>query len=97
MISMKVSAASILAGLVRLAVADTAQALCAAASGGEEIAGNWYCQAVEQVVYDQVGASGSYEVVTYMDPETGECQKDSSQEFSGPLAPFNEPVLLLPA
>lgn len=58
---------------------------------GEEINGNWYCSAVDEVKYDIFGQKGTYMQVTHMDPKSGECTQEA-KEYSGPMAPFNEEV-----
>lgn len=51
--------------------------------------GNYYCSETSNIVYNNVGYSGSYKDVTSMNEDTGECsQKD--YQFSGKLAPLNE-------
>lgn len=70
--------------------AASSQEYCAQKSFNED--GNWYCEAVSQIVYTNVGAAtGSYDEVVYMDPTTGECQK-VAKPIAGSLAPFDEPV-----
>ncbi|KAK9492833.1 putative TOS1-like glycosyl hydrolase-domain-containing protein [Lipomyces doorenjongii] len=63
----------------------------AAASSCSEISGNYYCNAVTAVAYENVGFSGSYDEVTSMDDCT--CST-SSTSFSGSLAPMNEDISL---
>jgi hypothetical protein len=53
--------------------------------------GNWYCQKVQRVTYQNIGKSGQYNEVVGMDQKTGACEF-APRQFSGPLAPFNEPV-----
>ena len=54
--------------------------------------GNRYCTAVNHVKYKlNVAGSGSYPEVVGMNFDTGECQF-RDKPYSGPLAPFNEPV-----
>ena len=53
--------------------------------------GNWYCRPVHHIIYENVGRSGQFDEVTRMDQGSGTCSK-SPKGFSGPLAPFNEPV-----
>ncbi|KAF2400411.1 hypothetical protein EJ06DRAFT_556723 [Trichodelitschia bisporula] len=75
-----------------VAVAFLAMALCKADGAGAgcmEIAGNQYCNEVKQVLYNAVGGSGSYQKVTNMDSTTGQCTQEL-QQFSGPMAPFDE-------
>ncbi|EAA35812.1 hypothetical protein NCU07501 [Neurospora crassa OR74A] len=58
--------------------------------------GDYYCQKVDQVIYTNVGSSGEYQEVAYMNQETGECRfADVNRTFAGDLAPFNEPVTLI--
>ncbi|KAK3393799.1 TOS1 protein [Podospora didyma] len=74
--------------------ASTSAELCAAKTSEEN--GNYFCQAVHQVTYSNVGFSqsaGFYEEVTHMDTKTGACTKQN-KTFSGPMAPFNEPMSL---
>ena len=52
---------------------------------------NWYCSPVHHITYHNVGIDGHYEDVVGMDLETGACNF-APRQFSGPLAPFNEPV-----
>ncbi|CCE85191.1 Piso0_004773 [Millerozyma farinosa CBS 7064] len=51
--------------------------------------GNYYCSETSNIVYSNVGYSGSYKDVTSMDEDTGECSQQDYQ-FSGNLAPLNE-------
>ncbi|KAK9243671.1 putative TOS1-like glycosyl hydrolase-domain-containing protein [Lipomyces tetrasporus] len=63
----------------------------AAASSCTEINGNYYCNSVKAVAYENIGFSGSYEDVTSMD----DCScSTSSTSFSGSLAPMNEDISL---
>ncbi|KAK0731131.1 putative TOS1-like glycosyl hydrolase-domain-containing protein [Lasiosphaeris hirsuta] len=71
--------------------AVTSRQLCQGKSFEEN--GNYYCKAVQHIVYNDVGAAGEYKQVTYMDQNSGECRFES-KPFSGPLAPFNEPMSL---
>ncbi|KAK9469141.1 putative TOS1-like glycosyl hydrolase-domain-containing protein [Lipomyces arxii] len=71
--------------LALLAVASTTTADCTF------MGGNYYCDDVSAVAYDNVGFSGSYNDVTSMD----NCQCETAPvSFSGPLAPLNEDVSL---
>jgi hypothetical protein len=63
--------------------------LCAGKSFQEN--GNWYCQPVHHITYQNVGVKGEYQDVVNMDQRTGACEF-KKREFFGPLAPFNEPV-----
>lgn len=60
------------------------------ALGSQEIAGNWYCQAVKAIQYSNVNTAGTYPQVTYMGAD-GTCNK-SPKAFSGPIAPLNGEV-----
>ncbi|KAK3336132.1 putative TOS1-like glycosyl hydrolase-domain-containing protein [Cercophora scortea] len=53
--------------------------------------GNWYCQAVRGVSYQNVGKDWEYGVVTGMNEGNGELYW-APHAYSGPLAPFNEPM-----
>ncbi len=71
---------------------STSDQLCAGKSFQEK--GNWYCQPVRHITYQNVGVSGRYKEVVNMNQETGSCEF-RDRDFSGPLAPFNEPVSFL--
>lgn len=62
--------------------------LCA--SGATEIAGNWYCQAVDAIQYTNVGTAGTYSAIVSMNPD-GTCSS-TQKSFSGPISPFDEEV-----
>ncbi|KAJ4296076.1 target of Sbf [Collariella sp. IMI 366227] len=49
-----------------------------------------YCNPVQGITYENMGSSGQYNEVIDMDDQSGEC-KFAPRQFSGPLAPFNEP------
>ncbi|OHS99048.1 hypothetical protein TRFO_08608 [Tritrichomonas foetus] len=51
--------------------------------------GNWYCNQVEQVEYQNIGTSGTYQRVTYMDGNSGQCNKEG-HSYNGNFAPLNE-------
>lgn len=68
----------------------SADDLCRDTKHKEDI-GNWYCQKVDQVIYSKVTKPGTYEAVTFMDNQSGACTK-APKQFSGDLAPYNEPV-----
>lgn len=54
--------------------------------------GNTYCQKVQRISYENMAKErGSYNQVVSMDQETGDC-KFMPATFSGPLAPFDDPV-----
>jgi hypothetical protein len=64
--------------------------LCALGSVDE--GGNFFCQQVSQILYTNLGTSdATYQDVVFMDPKTGECQKQP-KTVAGGLAPFDEPV-----
>lgn len=54
--------------------------------------GNWFCGAVNQILYSNVGHSGSYKAVSSMGSD-GTCEFED-HPFSGPMAPFNEEVCI---
>lgn len=58
---------------------------------GFEEQGEWYCRQVQRVTYQNMGKSGQYKEVVNMDHQTGKCDF-AAKQYSGPLAPFNEPV-----
>lgn len=85
------------AGVALALAASNALADEASCKGdSKEINGNWYCSAVDELKYDIFGQKGTYMRVTHMDPDTGECTQEP-QEYSGPMAPFNEEVRRAPA
>ncbi|SPQ18636.1 ae76cd03-b6bf-497b-81d4-32f3bc7c4049 [Thermothielavioides terrestris] len=59
----------------------------------QEEQGNWYCRQVQHVTYENMVNSGQYSEVVSMDQQTGDC-KFANRSFSGPLAPFDEPLSL---
>ncbi|KAK0657400.1 putative TOS1-like glycosyl hydrolase-domain-containing protein [Cercophora newfieldiana] len=72
--------------------ATSSDQLCAGKSFQEN--GNWYCQPVSHITYQDFGASGGeYQDVVHMDQRTGACEF-KTRKFSGPLAPFNEPMYI---
>ena len=78
------------AAAVRVARATTSQENCAGVSFDQ--GGNWFCRAVGQVTYANGGQpAGQYSQVVSMDQTSGQCQF-GEKKYSGPLAPFNEPV-----
>lgn len=54
--------------------------------------GNYFCGAVDHILYQGLNTKGTYKAVTNM-LSTGECQK-TDQAFSGPLAPLDQDVRL---
>jgi hypothetical protein len=73
-----------LTGFVMLAVAGSVSATCT-----NIVDSIPYCNEVPSITYDNVGFSGSYQAVSYMNSETCEC-KFTPKPFSGPLAPLDE-------
>ncbi|KAK9447270.1 putative TOS1-like glycosyl hydrolase-domain-containing protein [Limtongia smithiae] len=72
------------------ALALLALGAVATASTCSEIDGNYYCDEVDSIVYENVGFSGSYDEVTDM---SSDCVcSTSSTSFSGSLAPLNQDV-----
>ncbi|KAK4246880.1 hypothetical protein C7999DRAFT_15053 [Corynascus novoguineensis] len=67
----------------------SSQKLCQGTAAEEK--GNWDCQKVQRIIYENVGRPGHYSQVVGMDQTTGECVF-TSREYSVPLAPFSEPV-----
>lgn len=57
-------------------------------SSCQEISGNYYCNEVEQIVYKNIGFSGSYNKVTSFNSD-GTCSS-TSQSFSGNMSPLDE-------
>ncbi|ODQ44657.1 hypothetical protein PICMEDRAFT_18063 [Pichia membranifaciens NRRL Y-2026] len=58
-------------------------------AGCQYIGGNYYCNSVSAVQYQNVGFSGSYNDVTNMDETTCQCSS-SPKSFSGTLSPLDE-------
>lgn len=52
--------------------------------------GNWFCGAVNHILYDGIKGDGSYQAVTKM-TDGGECQRET-KTYSGPLAPLDRDV-----
>lgn len=52
--------------------------------------GNYFCGAINHILYQGVGGSGSYQSVKSMGPGK-QCPKET-KNFNGPLAPFDEDV-----
>ncbi|EEB05852.1 fungal protein [Schizosaccharomyces japonicus yFS275] len=53
--------------------------------------GNYYCNEVSEVLFTNVGSSGSYNDITNMDTSSCTCSH-TSKSYSGPLAPLDEEV-----
>lgn len=74
-----------------LATLNTVTAQACAAGTAEEIMGNWYCSEVKAVTYANFPGFGSYEKITDMDEDTGECSS-VHYNYKGSLSPLNEEV-----
>ena len=61
------------------------------AGTAQEINGNWYCSEVKAITYKNFPGNGSYNKVTDMNPNTGQCSTEK-YDYSGSLAPLNEEV-----
>ena len=68
-----------------------ASAQACAAGVASEIKGNWYCSEVTAVTYANFPGVGSYERITDMDADSGECSS-VRYDYSGSLSPLNEEV-----
>lgn len=64
-----------------------------ARSACTEISGNWYCNQVNAITYDNFGGSGTYNRVSYMSDSNGECNF-TTYSYSGAIAPFDEELSL---
>ncbi|KAF2221281.1 putative TOS1-like glycosyl hydrolase-domain-containing protein [Elsinoe ampelina] len=53
--------------------------------------GNNYRNAVKGMTFDNVGGSGTYNRITYMDPATAQCSSEPFK-YSGPLGPMGDDV-----
>ncbi|KAH8880072.1 hypothetical protein GQ53DRAFT_788904 [Thozetella sp. PMI_491] len=81
-----------LADAAVIARAKSSVETCAGSSFNEN--GNWFCKAVGQITYSHfAGSAGHYDQVVGMDTSTGQCSF-GQKDYSGPLAPFNEPMSL---
>lgn len=74
-----------------LATLDAITAQACAADTAEEINGNWYCSEVTAVTYTNFPGFGSYEKITGMNVDTGDCSS-VRYNYSGSLSPLNEEV-----
>lgn len=79
--------------VIMLASATVGQALQQCSGTAKEEGGNWWCGAVSQILYSNVGHPGTYKAVNNMGDD-GSCSFEDVA-FSGPLAPFNEEVRFL--
>ncbi|KAG6231039.1 hypothetical protein E4U34_006579 [Claviceps purpurea] len=74
---------------ILLASAGWASALKQQCSGtATNEGGNWYCGAVNQIVYEGIKGAGKFKAVTHMS-DSGECHYED-KHYSGPLAPLDE-------
>jgi hypothetical protein len=74
------------AGLIATAyLADTANAQC------KTINNVPYCKEVDHIMYTNIGGSGKYDDVVFMDGKTCQCDK-KPKTFSGSMAPLDEEV-----
>lgn len=76
--------------LLALGSAAMASALQQCTGSAKNEGGNWFCGAVDHILYSNVGHPGTYKAVSHMGSD-GSC-KYESKDFSGPLAPYNEEV-----
>ena len=83
------------AGAVLLAAITTEVVADLCSKGQVEIMGNWYCQAVRKVTYQNLyAAGGSYKKITGMDSASGSCTSEP-HGFSGKMSPLDEDVRIL--
>ena len=75
--------------ILAASVTGTLADLCS--EGSTEDGGNWYCQKVKGITYTGLDGSGSYQKVTSVDPNTGNCEF-ASQSYGGSMAPLDEGV-----
>ena len=74
-----------------LTTLEGAAAQACAAGAASEIQGNWYCSEVTAVTYANFPGVGSYEKITDMYVDSGECSS-VRYYYSGSLSPLNEEV-----
>ncbi|KAK2060310.1 hypothetical protein LY76DRAFT_419068 [Colletotrichum caudatum] len=77
--------------VVMLASAAIGQALQQCSGVAKNEGGNWWCGAIDQILYSNVGHPGTYKAVSNM-ADDGSCTFEDVP-FSGPLAPFNEELV----
>ncbi|KAF4784673.1 hypothetical protein HER10_EVM0011047 [Colletotrichum scovillei] len=77
--------------VLMLASAAVTQAIQQCSGTAKEEGGNWFCGAVDQILYSNVGHPGTYKAVNHMGDD-GSCTFEDVA-FSGPLAPFNEELM----
>lgn len=71
------------------ALVALASTIMSANAACDFVAGNYYCNQVEKIVYEGIGFSGSYQDVTNMDENTGACTLQP-HSFSGSMSPLDE-------
>ena len=83
----------VLTGIIPLLTTLTEGIAAQACTAGtaEEINGNWYCSEVTAVTYANFPGFGSYDKITDMDADTGDCTSER-YHYSGSLSPLNEEV-----
>lgn len=74
--------------LASMGWASALQQQCSGTATNE--GGNWFCGAVNQIVYQGIKGSGKFKAVTNMGSD-GECTFED-KHYSGPLAPLDEDV-----
>lgn len=77
-----------LTSFVMLAIAGSVSATCS-----NIVDSIPYCNEVSKITYDNVGFSGTYQAVSYMNSDTCEC-KFTPKSFGGSLAPLDEELSL---
>ena len=79
-----------------LAGAGSASALVQQCTGtARDEGGNWFCDAVDAILYQGLGGKGTYKAVTNMGA-SGNCDK-KDVAYNGPLAPLDEDVSRAPS
>lgn len=71
------------------ALVALASTILSANAACDYVGGNYYCNQVEKIIYEGIGFSGSYQDVTNMDENTGECTL-LTHSFSGSMSPLDE-------
>ncbi|KAL8684544.1 MAG: hypothetical protein Q9224_006284, partial [Gallowayella concinna] len=69
--------------------AASVDAQACAAGTAQQIGGNWYCSEVKAITYSNFPGTGTYNKITNMDSETGQCTSEK-HTYSGSLAPMSE-------
>lgn len=83
---------AVVAGFIPFfATLEGVAAQACAAGTAKEINGNWYCSEVTAITYTNFPGFGSYQMITDMDANTGECGS-VRYNYSGSLSPLNEEV-----